>query len=255
MGPREPTRVPARVRGYRPFSRAAASLEAAVSPPRLLPDGEGVAAAWPWLDPAAARGPGRGHRRGRGVAGRSLSGQGGELLGRERGWERCSRVHPSDLPGPPQGRGRGGGAGPGRPSARSLPITLRPETERRPRCSPSATADGPARPPGRCREPSSSPWRARASWMPRAHTRSCARCATRSTSARACWTASTTSAPAACAAAPPTAAWPARCASECPGPPSLPRGGNPGAEGQAPTPSPASRGEGTGSRPFCSQTH
>lgn len=69
--------------------------------------------------------------------------------------------------------------------------------------------------PRRCQELSLRPWRAQAPWTLRVATRSCARCATRSTRSPACSSASTTSAPGACAAAPPTVASPARCASEC----------------------------------------
>lgn len=69
--------------------------------------------------------------------------------------------------------------------------------------------------PRRCQELSLRPWRAQAPWTLRVATRSCARCATRSTRSRACLTASTTSAPGAYAAAPSTVACPARCASEC----------------------------------------
>lgn len=225
-----------------PFFAGAASL------PLLLPDcGLSGRGRTPRAEPEAG---GRGHcsratvrPRAEGVspAGHSEdTGTGNSWGGSERWWERWKprggwllgrrhcRMQRPDLPGPPGGWGAGCRRGCERgfglaPPPTSLPILPAPSAPN-PAAGPGSSPPGPVTTghpaavlgrPRRCRERSSRPWRGQAPWTLRAATRSCALCATRSTSARACSTASTTSAPAACAAAPPTAALPARCASEC----------------------------------------
>lgn len=216
-------------------------------PSKVRPSGEGVSPT------------GHPEDTGREIPGAGVRfGGSGEARARLAAVQEALRGPGPDLLGPPQGRGRARGAGgagaqgPVQPlraprCASSRCQALR-DPARGPCCSRSVTAGrlaaGLSRPRG-CRELSLRPWRAQAPWTLQAATRSCARCATRSTSARACSTASTTSAPGACAAAPPTVASPARCASECleaPRDPLLPETGSAWAGIQcradkAPTPS------------------
>ena len=194
---------------------AAPSFAAAASLPLLLPDcGPSGPGQTPWAESEAG---GRGHRsrapvrssaEGVSPAGHSEdTGRGNSWGGSEGWWERgrqreagpwvrgIARCSGLTFQGPREDAGEAGSASarpdPPPASAPTVPAPCAPNPAACPGSSlpRPVTAGRPAAVlsrPRRCRERSSRPWRAQAPWTLRAATRSCARCATRSTSAPAC---------------------------------------------------------------------